>query len=130
MEKTASKGDRPMSAVATNSLRQFAAFEWPETNHKGRLRALCRMLPWSDRRVRAVYNGESGVSLRADEFAAVEQLTKGAEDAVRRSQETYRTLEARIATLEALFQAGDEEFGSQHMAALRSVTHGKGNGLA
>lgn len=119
-----------MSAVATNSLREFAAFEWPKTNHKGRLRALCRMLPWSDRRVRAIYNGESGVALRADEYAAIQELTKRQSDAVRRSQETYRTLEARIAALEELFAAGDEEFGREHMAALRSVTHGKGQGIA
>lgn len=129
MEKL-TKGDSSMSAVATNSLREYAAFQWPTINHKGRLRALCRLLPWSDRRVRAIYNGESGVSLRADEFAAIQQLTEGQKDAVRRSQENYRTLEARIAALEALFEAGDEEFGREHMAALRSVAHGKGQGVA
>lgn len=124
--ETLSNKDPNMSAIAHDNLRQYAAINWPKLNHKGRLRELAKLLPWSTRRVRAVYNAEAGVSLRADEMAQIDTLTKEASDALRASQESFRTLEARIAALEAYFQFGDTEFGSEHVAALRSQTHGSG----
>lgn len=56
-----------MGASATNNLRNYATSRWPMDNHKARIWKLKRTLGWSERRVRSVYNGENGVSLRAHE---------------------------------------------------------------
>lgn len=108
MEKSAK-----MTTAATASLRTYAAHEWPQLNHKGRLAKLCRHLTtWSNRRVRAVYNGERGVALRADEQSDIDQLTQEARN-------EYVDLQTRIARLEALLLHQDEDFHSPSMAALR-----------
>lgn len=134
MEQFTSRERSVMSAVAAaqSSLRDYAASEWPRLNHKGRLAKLCRLLPtWTDRRVRAVYNAEQGVSLRADEQEAVQRLTatEEATNALRQSQAEYRDLEARIARIEALFQHGDEEFGRPQVDAYRAAALGQGQGF-
>jgi len=124
LETSASKDRDMINAAAQTDLRDFAAIKWPLLNHKGRLRELTRLLTrWTARRVRAVYNHESGVALRAEERADIAELT-GEADAVRRSQEEYRALEARIAALEAYFRAGDTEHGGPHMDALRELSAG------
>lgn len=111
MEKSASK-DSAMIAAAQTDLRNIAALEWPRLNHKGRLRELSRRLPWSPRRVRAVYNAEPGVSLREREAADIKALTgaeteeaNGTED--RALAERVDQIEAQIAALMAAL-AGDE----------------------
>ena len=48
----------------------------------------------------------------------------------RSSQAEYRALEARIAALEELFRAGDEEHYRPQMDALRDVARGQGGGLS
>lgn len=136
MEISSSK-DRDMNAAAQTNLRTYAAFRWPELNHKGRLRHLVRLLhTWTARRVRAVYNGEAGVSLRADERVDIAEIT-GEADAVRRSQENYRALEARLAALEALYSRFDPELVGEYVAGARAfargeigspVSRGSGNG--
>lgn len=118
-----------MTAAAQTDLRVFAADEWPLLNHKGRLRELCRLLPWSNRRVRAVYNGEAGVTLRANEADDVAGLTEREAEHVR-SQAEYRELEARIAALEAYFAGVDEDYGRPEVEALRAYSYGQGAGVA
>jgi len=118
LETLASKERREMTVLAARqSLREYAADQWPHTNHKGRLAKLCRLLPWSDRRVRAVYNGERGVSLRAEEQAALDQLTIEA-------KHEYRTIEALCAGLEALLTHTDEDGYRAQIDALRAVYRG------
>jgi len=123
-----SREPREMSAIAAhNSLRDYAAREWPRLNHKGRLAKLCRALPWTDRRVRAVYNAEQGVSLRADEQEAVQRLTSTEEA----NRNDFADLQARIARLEAALLAQDPEFHSVQVAALREAADdGRGNHVA
>lgn len=115
-------------AAARTDLRDFAAREWPRLNHKGRLAKLCRLLPsWTNRRVRAVYNAEQGVSLRADEQADIERLTPMDEA----NRDTFQALQARIARLEAALFAQDPEFHQPQMAALRGVVDdGRGDHVA
>jgi hypothetical protein len=126
LEKSAGE-DRDMSAVAATTLRDYAAREWPRLNHKARLAKLARLLPWSGRRVRAIYNGETGVSLRAEEQADLDALTR-VEEANRHD---YQALQARIARLEAALFAQDEEFHREQMAALRgSIDGGRGSHVA
>jgi hypothetical protein len=116
METTAKDRDA-MNAAAQTALREYAAGEWPLLNHKARLAKLCRKLPWSDRRVRAIYNGEQGVSLRADEQAELDALTKEA-------RHEYRTIEALCAGLEALLTHTDEAGYRAQIDALRQVYRG------
>lgn len=105
--------------VASGRMRDFAAREWPRLNHKGRLRELCRVFPtWSDRRVRAVYNAEQGVSLRADEQADIDQRTATIEEA---NRDDFQALQARVARLEAALNQTDAEFHQPTLAALREV---------
>ena len=108
-----------MTAAAQSSLRDYAAREYPRLNHKGRLAQLCRQLPWTDRRVRAVYNGEPGVCLRAEEQADLDALTQEA-------KHEYRTIEALCAGLEALLSHTDEDGYRTQIDALRQVYRGVG----
>lgn len=126
--ETSSNKDRDMTtAAARTQLRIYAAKSWPWLNHKGRLRELSRELTtWTSRRLRAVYNGEPGVSLRAHEQDDINNLTEGAANALRASQAEYRALETRIAALEAFFAAGDEEHGRPHVDALRTIASRQG----
>ena len=94
-----------MTVAAQVNLRLFAASEWPLINHKGRLRNLAKRLPnWTDRRVRSVYNAESGVSLRADEQDDINALIEG------KNRNEFQDLQARLARLEAALLQADEEF--------------------
>jgi hypothetical protein len=51
-------------------------------------------------------------------------------DAVRESQANYRTLEARIAQLEALYERIDPEHVGEQVAAFRAQARGQGQGIA
>jgi hypothetical protein len=55
-------------------VRHWASLNWPALSHKGRLAELQRMLPFSRRRVRALYNYEPGQTLRAFELEAIDEL--------------------------------------------------------
>lgn len=117
METPADK-DRAVTAAQID-LRMYAAGEWPLLNHKGRLRALAKLLPdWSERRVRAVYNAESGVSLRAEEHADIQALIE------EENRNEFQDLQARIARLEAALFAQDEEFHQPQVAAFREAADG------
>lgn len=109
--------------IAHDQLRDFAASKWPRLNHKGRLAQLCRKLPWSDRRVRAVYNAEAGVSLRADEKAAIDALVTAQQDEANRND--FQALQARIARLEAALFTQDQEFHQPQVVALRAASDGR-----
>ena len=105
---------------AALSLRSFAAGEWPLLNHKGRLRALCKELShWSARRVRAVYNSEQGVALRASEQADIDALAE------EENRNEFQALAARLARLEAALGQIDPDFHQPQMAAFRSAVDGR-----
>lgn len=132
MEKPANESD--MTAAAQTDLRLFAADMWPRLNHKGRIRELCKLLAeweWSDRRVRSVYNAEAGVSLRANEAAAIDALLQAEAEAERQRHEEeavrddIQALQARIARLEAALLAQDEEFHGPQMAGYRQGVDGR-----
>lgn len=106
--------------AARIDLRMYAAEEWPMLNHKGRLRELAKKLTnWTARRVRAVYNAEQGVSLRAEESADIEALVE------EENRNEFQALEARLARLEAALFAQDEEFHREQMGAFRSAADGR-----
>jgi hypothetical protein len=139
LSETFAKKDRTeMSANAASILREEAKFRWPTLEyHQDRIWRLQDWLKWGHRRVRSIYNSEDGVALRDIEVLRLQEIKAAqdarkaeARDAVRKSQANYRTLEARIAALEALFEAVDPEFGSEHLAALRSQSRGQGQGAA
>jgi hypothetical protein len=112
-----------MSAAAQTMLRDYAAFRWPTLNHKGRMGNLARVLNLTFRRVRSLYQNEPGVSLRADEMAAIEALRNAkAEEA---NKHEFQALEARLARLEAALFQQDEDFYRGQMAALRSAADGR-----
>jgi hypothetical protein len=105
-------------------LRMFAAEEWPNLNHKGRLRELSKRLTnWTDRRVRAVYNSERGVSLRADEAADIEAL-------IEEARHEYRDLAQLAASLQALLYGPEADFYRPQVDAIRAGLVPQGQGLA
>lgn len=110
-----------MSASAQTMMREYAAFRWPTVNHKGRVAKLARQLGFNHRRVRAIYQNETGVSLRADEMAAIAALQK-VEEANRND---FQALQARIARLEAALFQSDAEFHFEQVAALRASVDGR-----
>ena len=92
-------------------------------NHKGRLRELAKELAnWTERRVRAVYNAEEGVSLRAEEATDIEALNRKTEEANRNE---FAILQSRVARLEAALLRQDEEFHSEQMAAFSAAVDGR-----
>ncbi len=116
-----------MTTAAQLSLRTFAGLQWPHMSHKGRIALLAREFGWGHRRTRAIYNGESGVSLRAVEQAAIDHWRRKKEaENVRASQAEYRALEDRLARVEALLATIDAEFHSPHVDALRAQARGFG----
>lgn len=148
-ETLASKdASKKMTASAASVLREEARFRWPTLQyHQERIWRLREWLKWSHRRVRSIYNAEDGVSLRGEEALRIEELRSSQErrkqtaqeasDAVRRSQENYRALEARLSALEALYASIDPELVGQHVAGARAfargevgsaVSRGQGNG--
>lgn len=131
MLEQSSRERNDMSASAQFILRDYAGARWPTLNHKGRMARLAGVLGLGHRRVRSIYQNEEGVSLRADEMAAIAALRREkADDAVRSSQAEYRALEARIAALEELFRAGDEEHHRPQLDALWDAARGQGGGLS
>lgn len=105
---------------AALSLRNYAANEWPLLNHKGRLRALCKELShWSGRRVRAVYNAEQGVALRASEQADIDALIE------EENRNEFQNLEARLAAMEARLNVIDAEFHQPQLAAFGASVVGR-----
>jgi hypothetical protein len=101
--------------IASTALRTFAAAEWPNLNHKGRLRELVRLLPtWRPRRVRSVYNAEQGVSLRAEEASDIEALTEEARN-------EYRDLAQLANSLHALLYGPEADFYRPQVDAIRAA---------
>lgn len=114
-----SKDERQeMSATAQTMLRDYAGIRWPSLNHKGRMSRLAGVLGFGHRRVRSIYQNEPGLSLRADEMAAIAALQQQKIEEANRND--FQNLQARIARLEAALFAQDEEFHHDQVAALRS----------
>jgi hypothetical protein len=107
----------------------YAAGRWPTMNHKGRLRELAKELTrWTERRVRAVYNAEDGVSLRAEEATDIEALNRKIEEANRNE---FQDLQARLAQMEARLEQIDQEFHSAQVAGHRwAATGGRGEDVS
>jgi hypothetical protein len=105
--------DREM--IAATDLRTFAAMKWPNLNHKGRLRELAKLLcTWTARRVRAVYNAEQGVSLRAEEARDIDALTEEARN-------EYRDLAQLANSLHALLYGPEADFYRPQVDAIRAA---------
>jgi hypothetical protein len=128
LEISSSK-DARMSAVvadARDDLRAYTQRRWPALNLKGRLTKLLReradrkrhpehpLQDWSDRRVRAVFNGELGVSLRAHEQAELDALIKEA-------QHEYRDLAQLASSLQALLFGPEADFYRPQVDAIRAA---------
>jgi hypothetical protein len=121
-----SKDERSeMSATAQLMMRDYAGTRWPTLNHKGRMSRLASVLGFGHRRVRSIYQNEPGLSLRADEMAAIAALQEQKIEEANRH--AFQDLQARIARLEAALFAQDEEFHHDQMAALRGAA-GVGRG--
>lgn len=112
-----------MSATAQLLLRDYAGHRWPSLNHKGRMSRLAGHLKMGHRRIRSLYQNEMGVSVRADEMAAIQSLQQRQIEEANRND--LQDLQARIARLEAALFQSDEEFHHEQMAALRSGTDGR-----
>lgn len=118
-----SKDERnDMSATAQTLMRDYAAFRWPTMNHKGRISRLAGVLGFGHRRTRSLYQNEPGVSLRADEMAAIAALREQKIEEANRHD--FQDLQARIARLEAALFAQDEEFHREQVDALRQAVGG------
>lgn len=119
-----SKDERKdMSATAQLMMRDYAGTRWPSLNHKGRIARLAGVLGFGHRRVRSIYQNEPGVSLRADEMAAIAALREQKIEEENRNE--FQALEARLARLEAALFAQDQDFHQPQMAALRSAADGR-----
>jgi hypothetical protein len=118
-----SKDERnEMSATAQTMMRDYAGTRWPSLNHKGRMARLAGVLGFGHRRVRSIYQNEPGLSLRADEMAAIAALREQKIEEANRN--AFQDLQARIARLEAALAAVDEAFFDPQMAAYREAVHG------
>lgn len=118
-----SKNERQkMSDTAQFLLRDYAVHRWPTLNHKGRMARLAGHLRMGHRRVRALYQNEFGVRVRADEMAAIQSLQQREIEEANRND--FQALQARIARLEAALFAQDEEFHHDQMAGLRAGANG------
>ena len=122
----------------STELRVFSRQRWSLANDKYRKARLKDLLEMTARRIKSFWEGEETAVPRAHETERIERLigkkigapiiTEEEADAVRRSQEAYRALEARLAVVEAYFQSGDEEFGREHVAGGRAFARGQGRG--
>lgn len=139
---------REVSAQAISTeLRTFSRQRWPLANDKYRKARLKDALGVTARRIRSFWEGEETAVPRTKETERIErligkkigapQVTEEEADAVRRSQENYRALEARLASLEALYARIDPELIGEHLAGARAfargeiggaVSRGKGHG--
>jgi hypothetical protein len=127
MEIRSSKRNEVMSATAQTMMREYAAVRWPTMNHKGRIARLAGVLGFGHRRTRSLYQNEMGVSLRADELAAIAALRRGDEE----NRNDFQDLQSRVARLEAALAAVDEDFFDPQMAAYREALHGgRGSNVA
>lgn len=125
MLEQSSRERNDMSASAQLILRDYAGARWPTLNHKGRMARLASVLGLGHRRVRSIYQNEGGVSLRADEMAAITSLKKPAAAADEENRNAFVALQARVARLEAALAAVDEAFFDPQMAALRASADGR-----
>lgn len=126
--------DVSAQAISTE-LRVFSRQRWPLANDKYRKARLKDLLEMTSRRIKSLWEGEETAVPRAHETARIERLigkkigaphiTEEEADAVRRSQENYRALEARLASLEALYARFDPELVGQHVAGARAFARGE-----
>jgi hypothetical protein len=124
LEKRSSSTSDEMSSAAQTVMREYAAFEWPTMNHKGRIAQLARRLGIGHRRVRSIYQNELGVSLRADEMAAIAALERTAA-ADEENRDAFMALQARVARLEAALAAVDAALLDQPVATIGAPPYGR-----
>lgn len=119
MDFLPSKDRSEVSASAQTMLRDYAGHRWPTLNHKGRMSRLAGALGFGHRRVRAIYQADPSVRLRADEMQRIEALRQREIEEANRSD--FQALQARIARLEAALFQQDEEFHQPTVAGLREA---------
>lgn len=109
-----------MTVAASELMREYAADRWPTLNHKGRMSRLAGVLNWTPRRARSIYQNDQNARLRADEFAAVQNLK------TQEAKNEFSELRARIARLETALAVVDEDFHSPQIDGLGAALHGGG----
>ena len=109
-----------MTAAAATIMREYAATRWPTLNHKGRMSRLADKLNWTHRRVRSIYQQDDRARLRADEMAALDELSQ------QEARDEFQTLEARIAAMEALLFGPHADFYRPQVDAFREHAFGPG----
>jgi len=129
MDLLPSKDRVEVSASAQLMLRDYAGHRWPALNHKGRMSRLSGLLGLGHRRVRAIYQSDPSVRLRADELAAIEALSQHQIEEANRND--FAALQDRVARLEAVLIHQDEEFHLEQMVGLRQAADdGRGSHVA
>lgn len=129
LETFSKKGRDKMIANASAILRKEAEYRFPSMHyHQDRMRMLKSTLGWSARRVRSIYNGEDGVSLRGEETLRIIELKQAQE---RREKEeanaaSDRAFEERIAALEAELASIRAAVASDHLAGHLGASRGLG----
>lgn len=126
MDFLPSKDRVEVSASAQLMLRDYAGHRWPTLNHKARMSRLACALGLGFRRVRAIYQADPSVRLRADELAAIEALSSHEIDEANRNE--FAALQDRVARLEAALFTQDEEFHRPQVAALQHANYGRRRG--
>jgi len=114
-----------MSATAQLLLRDYAGHQWPTLNHKGRIARLAGHLRMGHRRVRALYQNEFGVRVRADEMAAIEALRH-----IEEAKNEHRELAQLAASLQALLFGPEADFYRPQVDAIRAALVPQGGSFA
>lgn len=114
------KGRDEMNAAAQTLMQDYAFQTWPRANQKYRIWKLSRLLKWTERRTKALWYCEQGISVRAEEMAALEQLK------TQEVKNEYAELRQRIARLEAALAVQDEAFHRPQIDALEQQIRGRG----
>lgn len=118
---------REVSAAAVSvELKAYARQRWPLDNDKSRKALLRKLLGFTGRRMRSLYEGEGTAVPRGSETAAIEDLIgrKIGAAADEENRDAFMALQARVARLEAALAVVDEAFFDPQMAAYREALHG------
>lgn len=126
MDLLPSKDRVEVSAPAQLMLRDYAGHRWPTLNHKARMSRLAGALGLGFRRVRAIYQADPSVRLRADELAAIEALSQRQIEEANRND--FADLQDRVARLEAALVHQEEERPHHQVAALQQANYGRRRG--
>lgn len=106
---------------ASEILREIAS---PHIGKRA-LQIVSRKLPWSYRHIKAVWYQESRTVVDADEMKQLRRAARLAKEEQEATNEVAE-LRARLARLESILLATDEEFYRPHVEAMRVQADGLG----